>query len=139
MVFFEKLSQWWNILCEKLKPTLSKLGAACQKVSQFLQKAWVYIVKLRKVILAVPVAWGAVVLALRNLSQLPELVGLDLQADGSFAIQTGRLPAVLAPLLVTAVCLLLMFCSKRTLTPWLVSVFSLALPVIILVINVFPA
>ena len=36
-------------------------------------------------------------------------------------------------------CLLLMFGSKRTLTPWLVSVFSLALPLIILVINVFPA
>ena len=139
MVFFEKLSQWWNILCEKLKPTLNKLGSAGKKVGIFLRKAWVYIVKLRKIILAVPVAWTAIVLALRNLSQLPELVGLDLQADGSFAVQMGRLPAVLAPLLVTAVCLLLMFCSKRTLTPWLVSVFSLALPVIILIINVFPA
>ena len=95
--------------------------------------------KLRKIILAVPVAWAAIALALRNLAKLPALVGLDLQADGTFGIQMGKLPAVLAPLLVTAVCLLLLFCSKRTLTPWLVSVFSLTLPVIILIINTFPA
>lgn len=139
MSFFEKLSQLWDQLCEKLRPTLNKLSTIGRKVINFLKKAWVYAVKLRKIILAVPVAWSAVILAMRNLAKLPPLVGLDLQADGTFAIQLGRLPAVLAPLLVTAICLLLMFCSKRTLTPFLVSVFSLALPVLILIINVFPA
>lgn len=139
MRFFEKLSQLWNQLCKKLRPTLNKLSTIGRKVINFLKEAWVYVVKLRKIILAVPVAWAAVILAMRNLAKLPPLVGLDLQADGTFAIQLGRLPAVLAPLLVTAICLLLMFCSKRTLTPFLVSVFSLALPVIILIINVFPA
>lgn len=139
MRFFEKLSQLWDQLCKKLRPTLNKLSTIGRKVINFLKKAWVYVVKLRKIILAVPVAWTAVILAMRNLAKLPPLVGLDLQADGTFAIQLGRLPAVLAPLLVTAICLLLMFCSKRTLTPFLVSVFSLALPVIILIINVFPA
>ena len=139
MKFFERLSQLWDQLCDKLRPTLAKLGAAGRKVIKFLREVWVYIIKLHKIILAVPVAWAAIVLALRNLNKLPALVGFDLQADGTCAIQMGRLPAVLAPLLITAVCLLLMFCSKRTLTPWLVSVFSLALPIIILVINVFPA
>ena len=139
MNFFEKLSQLWDQLCDKLRPALKKLGGLGKKTLSFLKKTWVYVVKLRKIILAVPVAWAAVMLAMRNLAKLPPLVGLDLQADGTFAIQLGRLPAVLAPLLVTAVCLLLMFCSKRTLTPFLVSVFSLVLPVIILIINVFPA
>ena len=46
---------------------------------------------------------------------------------------------VLIPLVITAVCLLLMFVSRRILTPWLVSMFSLALPVIILLLNIFPA
>ena len=96
-------------------------------------------IKLRKIFLAVPVAAVAVLLALNNLRQLPQVVGINLMSDGNFSMVLDRLPAVLAPLLVTAVCLLLMFCSKRTLTPWLVSVFSLALPLIILVINVFPA
>jgi predicted membrane protein len=77
-------------------------------------------------------------LAFRNLGKLPELVGLMLQADGTFAVQMGRLPAVLAPLMVTAICLLLMFCSKRVLTPWLASVFSLVIPVVIWIINVYP-
>ena len=82
---------------------------------------------------------AAVILAMNNLRLLPQVVGINLMSDGNFSMVLGRLPAVLAPLVVTAVCLLLMFCSKRTLTPWLVSVFSLALPLIILVINVFPA
>ena len=139
MRFFEKLSQLWNQLCEKVKPVLIKVGAGSKKTIAVLRRVWIYVVKLRRIILAVPVAWAAVILALRNLAKLPPLVGLNLQADGTFAISLQRLPAVLAPLLVTAVCLLLLFCSKRTLTPWLVSVLSLALPVIIFVINMYPA
>lgn len=139
MDFFDKLSALWDQLCEKVNPTLKNGAAAGNKGVKFMRSAWVYVVKLRKIILAVPVAWAAIALALRNLAKLPALVGLDLQADGTFGIQMGKLPAVLAPLLVTAVCLLLLFCSKRTLTPWLVSVFSLTLPVIILIINTFPA
>ncbi len=139
MKFFEQLSALWDQLCDKLKPVVTTIGAWGSKAVKFLRSVWVYIVKLRKIILAVPVAWAAITLALNNLAKLPALVGFDLQADGTFGIQMGKLPAVLAPLLVTAVCLLLLFCSKRTLTPWLVSVFSLALPIIILVINIFPA
>ena len=138
MEFFEMLAQKWNAFCEKAKPTLNKIGAWFAKVGAVVRKVWIYTLKLHKIILAVPVAAAAVILALKNLAQLPDTVGLVLQADGNFSLQVARLPAVLLPLLVTAVCLLLLFGSRRTLTPWLVSVFSLALPVIILVINVFP-
>ncbi len=139
MGFFEKLSQLWDALCAKLSPMLKKWKAFAARLRKKLGGIWLFVRKVHKIILAVPVAWTAVLLALQNLAKLPRLVGLDLQGDGSFAIQVGRLPAVLGPLVITAVCLLLMFGSKRTLTPWLVSVFSLALPLIILVINVFPA
>lgn len=139
MQFFEKLSQKWNALCKKAKPTTDKIGAFLASAGRVAHSVWIYVVKLRKVFLAIPVAWGALYLALRNLKQLPEVVGLFLQSDGTFAVQIGRVPAVLAPLLVTAVCLLLMFGSRRILTPWLVSVLSLALPVVVFVINIFPA
>ncbi len=139
MQFFYKLSQYWNLLCEKLKPYLEKGKVILGKILAFLKNVWQYALRLHKIILAIPVVWAAITLAISNLVQLPELVGLNLQGDGTFAIQMGRLPAVLAPLLVTLVCLLLMFLSKRTLTPWLVSVFSLALPLIILFTNTFPA
>ena len=47
--------------------------------------------------------------------------------------------AVMGPLAVTAACLLLMFLSRRVVYPWLVSIFSLALPLLIYITNVFPA
>ena len=90
-------------------------------------------------ILAAPVAAIAVGLAIVNLIKLPALVGLDLQSNGEFSIEILREVAVLCPLIVTALCLLLMFSSKRTLTPWMVSVFSLILPVLLLITNTFPA
>ncbi len=139
MNFFHILSEKWNMLCQKAQPTIHKVTALCQRVGVYLRHIAIYVIKLRKIFLAVPVVVAAVSLALNNLRLLPQVVGINLLADGNFSMVLDRLPAVLAPLLVTAVCLLLMFCSKRTLTPWLVSVFSLTLPLIILVINTFPA
>ena len=40
---------------------------------------------------------------------------------------------------IFAACLLLMFLSRRVVYPWLVSIFSLALPLLIYITNVFPA
>jgi hypothetical protein len=44
----------------------------------------------------------------------------------------------MGPLGVTAACLLLMFCSRRTLYPWLISIMSLLLPMLILLLNNYP-
>ena len=129
----------WNRFRESSKPTIQKLshfgkefGSACKVVGKYLYR-------LRKVILAVPVAFGAVYMAFYNLEHLPKVVGFDLQVTGDFDIQVVREIAVLGPVAVTALCLLLLFVSRRTLTPWLVSIFSLALPVVILITNIFPA
>ena len=139
MDFFHLLSEKWNMLCQKAKPVMDKVSKGYHSVAQVLKRVAIYVVKLRKIFLAVPVVVAAISLALNNLRLLPEVVGINLMSDGNFSMVLNRLTAVLAPLLVTAVCLLLMFGSKRTLTPWLVSVFSLALPLLILLINVFPA
>ena len=95
--------------------------------------------RLRSVILAIPVAVFAVGLALYNFATLPDYVGIDLQATGEYAQMVNKSVAVVAPLGLTAVCLLLMFCSKRVVYPWLISVFSLVLPLLILITNIFPA
>lgn len=139
MNFFHLLSEKWNMLCRKAKPVMDKVAAVCRRIGRYVKSITIYVIKLRKIFLAVPVVVAAILLALNNLGSLPQIVGINLMADGNFSFVLDRLTAVLAPLLVTAVCLLLMFCSKRTLTPWLVSVFSLTLPLIILVINTFPA
>ena len=133
--FMEK----WNMLCNKVRPAAQRVRETGESVFYQLGRLWNYLLKFRKVFLAVPVGVMAVMLAIRNMAKLPVIVGLDLQADGEFAIQIIREIAVLGPMAITALCLLLMFISKRTLTPWLVSVFSLALPILILFINTFPA
>ena len=69
--------------------------------------------------------------------QLPAKVGLELQASGEFTEMVDKSVAVFGPLAVTVVCLVLMFCSKRVVYPWLISVFSLLLPVLILLLNTF--
>lgn len=139
MNFMETFAAKWNGFTEKVKPAAEKVRTFTGKAGSLMTRAWNYTVRLKKVLLAIPVCVGTVVLALRNMSQLPATVGLNLQTDGTFAIQIARELAVLGPVAVTALCLLLMFASKRTLTPWLVSMFSLALPLLIWVINVYPA
>ena len=86
-----------------------------------------------------PVIIGAVVLACVNLNNLPAEVGINLLANGDFGSTISRGTAVLAPLGVTGLCVALTLCSRKPLYPWLISLFSLALPVLIYVINVYPA
>lgn len=139
MKFLETIAEQWSKFVAAAQPVMEKVAAAFAEVRKALRIVWRYIVRFRKGILSIPVALGAIYLAIYNMRELPELVGLDLQTDGTFSLQLDRFSAVMGPLAITALCLALMFCSKRTLTPWLVSAFSLALPVLILVINVFPA
>ena len=74
-----------------------------------------------------------------DLCDCAEKVGLNLQATGDFAMTWNRPVAVLVPLLVTFGCILLTCFSKRPLFPWLVSIFTLAIPMLIWFINVYPA
>lgn len=103
-----------------------------------LRSVWKWAFRLRSVILAIPVAVGAVVLAIFNQANLPDMVGINMQASGEYAQMVGKGVAVLGPLAVTAVCLLMTFCSRKVLYPWLISLFSLALPLLIYFTNTFP-
>ena len=139
MQFMDSFAQKWNTMRTKLSPVMQKIGRFFRKVLDILAMIWRYIVRFKRIIIAIPVAIGAVYLALWNMDRLPSKVGFGIQLDGTFDYMVAREIAVLGPIAVTALCLLLMFCSKRTLTPWLVSVFSLILPILIWVINAFPS
>lgn len=103
-----------------------------------LSSAYKWGYRLRSILLAIPVVFFSVVLAMRNLAMLPAKVGFDLQTSGEFAYTVSKSVAVMGPLAVTAVCLLLMFISKKVIYPWLISMFSLALPIVIYLVNTFP-
>ena len=95
--------------------------------------SWIF--RLRKIFMALPVLYAAVELARRNLEELPEMVGFDIQATGEFAQMISRETAVYGPLGLTCVCIILMLLSRRTVYPWLISIFSLVLPLLIWVLN----
>lgn len=117
----------------KLGPVATVLMAIWKAISGTC--IWIY--RLRKYIMAVPVAFYAVKLAIANANRLPDVVGLDIQASGEFARMVSRQHAVLGPLGVTVFCLVLVLCSRKPLLPWLISIFTLILPVLIWMTNYY--
>lgn len=115
---------------EKTKTVCSKTGSVIGSIC-----SWIY--KLRKLIMAAPVVYLAIRIAIANSNRLPEAVGMNLQSNGEFAMMVTRNYAVFGPLLVTGFCLLLMFCSRKTLFPWIISIFSLVLPYLIYFTNLY--
>ena len=117
----------------------STAGTALQKIGHIFQLVGSWIYKLRSVLLAIPVVAAAFVLAKENMEKLPEFVGINMQTTGEFAMMIERDVAVFVPLIVTAACLLMMFISRKVLYPWLISIFSLIIPLLLWFTNIFPA
>ncbi len=95
--------------------------------------------RLRALFMAIPVIYLALRMAAYNSEHLPLLVGLDLQSTGEFARTISRQTAVTMPLFLTGGCLVLMCFSRKTFYPWLISLFTLLIPVLLLVTNLYPA
>lgn len=117
----------------------ARFKAVVGKINSVINTIGKVLFRLRKFVLAAPVVYYALKLASQNMQQLPEQVGIDLQSTGEFAMTISRELAVMGPLGLTAACLLLMFCSRKVLYPWAISVFTLALPLLLLVSNVYPS
>ena len=124
---------------ERLQPGLDATGTFLGGVGHAFKLVFTYLVRMRKVLLSIPVLVLAVQLAQYNTEHLPEQVGIDLQTTGEFALVISRNAAVMGPLVLTVLCLVLMFCSRRTMYPWIISVFSLVLPLLLLLTNMYPA
>ncbi|MBO5891740.1 MAG: hypothetical protein J6Q30_03400 [Oscillospiraceae bacterium] len=139
MVFQDRFLIFWQKFMARVHIILSCLRRFFAKTAQILEKTISWLSKFKKIIAAVPVAVGAIILALYNMGDLPRVVGINLLENGSFTYQIPRGIAVFAPVAITSICLLLMFCSRRILTPWIVSVVSLLLPIVVLITNIFPA
>lgn len=109
------------------------------KINRFINAVGLWLFRLRKFVMAAPVIYYALKLASYNREHLPEDVGINLQSSGEFATFISRNMAVMGPLALTIACLLLMFCSRKAMYPWAISIFTLALPLLILVSNAYPA
>ena len=110
-----------------------------QKIWEVIRIICLVLFRLRSIFLAIPVIYVALRLAAYNSEHLPLLVGLNLQTTGEFARTISRQTAVTFPLFLTGGCLVLTALSKKTLYPWLISVFSLVVPILLLITNMYPA
>ena len=149
MQWLDNLVDKWHAFWDKPRPGWKKFGDFWRKVGAFLAKLWKYLFALRGLILSIPVATAAVILAAKSMTDLPSSVevtlpgirvGSDNSLFGFLVFHTQQIPkgtAVLVPLVLTAACLLLTMCSKRALYPWIISLFTLIVPVFLLVTNVY--
>ena len=124
---------------ENIQPEAKNFKTTLANINSLINFIGMMLFRLRKLVLAVPVGYAAVKLALYNRGNLPEQVGINLQSSGAFEQMITRDIAVMGPLGLTAACLLLMFCSRKAMYPWAISVFTLAVPILILFTNLYPA
>ena len=135
----EQLQAKISELREKAAPYLEKADTIWQKVKAVWAVAWPWIWRSRKILLAIPVVYFGLYFARLNWNLLPEQVGLNLQSTGEYAKYISREMAVYAPMGITGGCLAMMFLSRKTVYPWMICMFSMLLPLLILITNIFPA
>lgn len=132
MAFFKNIwSQWtdfWSRLKNKMAPVDRILG---------IIGTWVW--RLRSLFMAIPVVVLAWKLAVYCKANLPETVGIDFLSNGEFAHYISLQTAVMVPFYITLGCLGLMCCSRKPLALWVVSLFSMAIPLLLLLTNNMPA
>ena len=128
------LSDRWIDFTEK--EGTKKVLAFFSKVGFVLKLLGKWAYRFRSMVLSIPVLICGAALALRNMRLLPEAVTVNLLAGE--VMQLSRGIAVMFPFAVTVVCLVMMLCSRKILLPWLVSLLSLVLPLVIWLSNLFP-
>lgn len=149
MEWLDRLIEKWNNFWDKSQPFREKTGKTMKKIGSDLSTLGKYIFKLRGLLLSIPVAAAAIVLSIISKNELPETVEvvlpmIDTQSPdavfGFLVSTTEYIPnstAIIAPLVLTAACLLLTICSKRTLYPWIISIFTLTVPLFLILTNVY--
>ncbi len=117
---------------------MEKAKQAVGKINHVISTIGTWLFRLRKPVMAAPVVYYAVKLAQYNQTHLPEQVGVNLQSTGEFAQYISRNLAVMGPLALTGGCLILMFCSRKAMYSWAISIFTLTLPLLLLLSNAYP-
>lgn len=117
---------------------MEKARLAVGKINRVISGIGTWLFRLRKPVMAAPVVYYAVRLAQYNQAHLPEQVGINLQSTGEFAQYISRNLAVMGPLALTVGCLILMFCSRKAMYSWAISIFTLSLPLLLLLSNAYP-
>lgn len=113
------------------KTTTPKIKKAFNIIKKIC--SWIY--RFRGPLLSAPVAIAAIYLAVKSNQNLPDLVGINLQETGAFSKMISKEAAVWIPLGITGGCLVMTCCSRRVVYPWLIALFTLIVPLLLLLTN----
>lgn len=86
--------------------------------------------RLRSVALSFPVAVIAVILAVNNMALLPSQLVIGF---GESVTIISKAVLVMGPLALTALSILMTLLSKRVTYPWIISIFTLLLPLALVI------
>lgn len=137
MKFFEKIGDAILRMWERFKPQDDGSGSKFRIVC-----LWLF--KFRSIFLAIPVIIATVVLASANMARLPESLLVKLPgftSSGHLILDTFLLEkpaAVFIPVVLTSICVVMMFFSRRVVYPWICSILTLILPLFLYFITIFP-
>ena len=123
---------------KKLGETYEKFLAVRSKVGKVLRTVGQVLFHSRKLVLTVPVVllgWKVLGYAREH---LPEDVGILLKESGDFHYIISKSTALSCCLGITGFCLLMMILSRKTVYPWIITMFTLVLPLFLVVTNIFP-
>ena len=90
--------------------------------------------RLRSVALSLPVAIIAVILAVNNAAVLP--AELSIGAGDSVTV-ISKSVLIMGPLALTALAIMMTLFSKRVVYPWLISLFTLLIPIVFAITMTF--
>jgi len=121
-----------NTFWQKTKEISGKTGRVLGIIGKVL-------FHLRKIFLTIPVVWAGLKVYAYGKENLPDMVGILLQESGDFCYMLEKNSALMSCMAVTAACLVLMFCSRRTIYPWIISLFTLVLPILLVLTNMYPS
>ena len=135
MTAFAEFREKWNQFWDRVRTTMAPVDRVVGKIRDVLSFVFTWIYRLRGILISAPVAIAAWKLALYNKANLPQEVGLNMLSTGEFAQTISLQSAVMVPFFLTIGCLAMVLCSRKTLYPWIISVFTLAVPLLLLMTN----
>ena len=150
MNWLDRIVERWYWLVDKVSPAWEVFTDIFHWIARFFTLLWRYMFMFRGILISAPVAVLAAMIIVWSREHLPEMVEithlvLDPEAEGAvfglFVMTTesiSRNVAIGGPVALSAVCLVCTMLSKRTLYPWLISLLSLTLPVIMYCLNTYP-
>ena len=90
---------------------------------------------LRKIFMAIPVVIVGMKVFVYAKEKLPQDVGILLQENGTYKYLLDKATTLQACMILTGGCLLMMFLSRKIVYPWVISLFSLVLPLFLVFSN----